>query len=59
MGLLDRWRKPAADAPPASPTAPVSKRKTGERVVCACGQSFATSDEHHRHLHDAHPEHHH
>jgi hypothetical protein len=53
MGLLDRLRRKP------SPDAPGTKRKSARRIVCACGAEFASEAKHHRHLHEAHPEHRH
>lgn len=57
MGLFDKLRKSEPAAPPA--TGPVSKRGPAKGIVCKCGQSFSSEEKHHRHLHEAHPEHHH
>jgi hypothetical protein len=57
MGLLDRFRKPAA--PEAQPAQPASKRKSkpAASITCSCGKTFDSEAKHHQHLHDEHPEH--
>jgi hypothetical protein len=33
------------------------ERKSKRRITCTCGKEFTDPEKHHRHLHEAHPEH--